>query len=171
MTKMFLKPYTHERPRLKDIYYPGKLKTYKEYFYGIIVYSIIVMGPCGLLMIPFSIFDGKSVGVSLSIIWGILFSLGIIWGAMSSIRLQFFPYLIIDKKMKAIEALRKSMYITEGRAWKLFGFFILSGFVGLLGLLFVFVGLFISIPVVMLASIFVYKSLLGESYKESETKK
>jgi uncharacterized membrane protein len=106
-----------------------------KFILGSIVYGLIVFGGFILLIVP-----------------------GIIW----AIKYQFFAYLIIDKKLEPLEAIKKSGEITSGN----------KGFLFLLGLLFVliniagaicfFIGLFATIPTTMMAMTYVYRKLMGE---------
>jgi len=80
---------------------------------------------------------------------------GIIWG----IKFMFWPYLIIDKGLGPIEALKESSKITYGNKWNLFLFGILLALIQLLGLIALIVGLFATIPTTMMAFVFVYKKL------------
>lgn len=105
------------------------------YVIGTIYYSLIVFAGIILLIIP-----------------------GIIW----AIRYQFYSYLIIDKGMSPKEALVKSKEMTKGKTLKLLGFGIILFLINLLGVLALVVGLFVSIPVSMLAIALAYKKLLGE---------
>lgn len=105
------------------------------YVIGTIYYSLIVFAGLILLIIP-----------------------GIIW----AIRYQFYSYLIIDKGMSPKEALSKSKEMTKGQTLKLLGFSAVLLLVNILGALSLVVGLFVSIPISMLAIALVYKKLLGE---------
>ena len=102
-----------------------------------------------------------------SIIQGILslvgFILLIIPGIIISTRLQYVSYLIVDKKLKPVDAVKKSWSITHGNTWNLFFFGILLGLINLLGLIFLVVGLFVTVPLSMLAVAFVYRKLLLQS--------
>ena len=91
------------------------------------------------------------------------FILLIIPGIIFSIRLQFVTYLIVDKKMPAVDSIKKSWEMTRGNTWNLFFFGILLCLINLLGVLLLLVGLFITIPLTMLATTFVYRKLLLQS--------
>lgn len=110
-----------------------------KYLVGSILYGLIVVVGLILLIIP-----------------------GIIW----AIKFQFFDYLIVDKGLGPIDALEKSSEITRGVKWDLFIFAILLGIINLLGLLCLLVGLFVTIPVTMVAIAFVYRKLLPETSQE-----
>jgi uncharacterized membrane protein len=51
--------------------------------------------------------------------------------------------------------------MTRGNTWNLFFFGILIGLINILGLLCLVVGLFITVPLSMLASAFIYRKLLN----------
>jgi uncharacterized membrane protein len=94
-----------------------------------ILYMLIVMAGMFLLVFP-------------AVIWGIQY--------------MFYPYLVIDKKMKAIEALKASSRMTKGSKWDLFGINFVIGIVGMLGLFCLVIGLFWTIPLTMIAQALVY---------------
>lgn len=107
-----------------------------KFILGSIVYGLIVAAGFILLIIP-----------------------GIIW----AIKYQFFAYLIIDKNMAPMEAIRKSGEMTAGNKGKLFWLGILFFLINLVGALCLFLGLFATIPTTMMAMAYVYRQLLGES--------
>jgi uncharacterized membrane protein len=115
-----------------------------KYLIGDILYGLIIIGGLILLIIP-----------------------GIIW----AIQFQFFGYLIIDKGLGPIEALKKSSKITKGAKWDLFLLGILLVLINILGALALLVGLFATIPTTMIANAFVYRKLLSqtETLQENET--
>lgn len=115
------------------------------------------------LFLQYSILLNYIIGAILSgIIIGIGFILLIIPGIIISIRLQFWPYFIIDKKLGPIEALKESVRITKKETWCLFKFGIIILGIQILGMLALLVGLFASIPTTIMAHAFVYKKLSGE---------
>ncbi|MBT3817491.1 MAG: hypothetical protein HOE80_04525 [Candidatus Magasanikbacteria bacterium] len=103
--------------------------------------------------------------ISLIIIGGFILLIvpGIIWGIKYS---QAF-YLLVDKKLDWKEALTKSGEITMNKKWGLLGYYIIMTLVNVLGMLAFGVGLLVSIPVTMLASVFIYKHLVGNVTTES----
>jgi uncharacterized membrane protein len=117
----------------KDLFY---YKPIVNYFLTSILTGLIVIGGLLLLIIP-----------------------GIIFG----IRLKYACYLIIDKNLKPMEAIKASWKMTKGNAWNLFFFGILLGLINILGFLCLIVGLFITVPLTMLATTFVYRRLLLQS--------
>lgn len=110
-----------------------------KYLVGSILYGVIVVVGLILLIIP-----------------------GIVW----AIKFQFFDYLIVDKGLGPIDALEKSSDITRGVKWDLFLFAILLGIINLMGFLCLVVGLFVTIPVTMVAIAFVYRKLLPKTSQE-----
>jgi len=94
-----------------------------------------------------------SVGLLLLIVPGI-----IIW-----VRCQFFGYLIVDKKLGPIKALKKSFAVTRGNGWNLFLLGILLTGIFLFGLLALLVGLFAAFPITIMAEVFVYRFLVERS--------
>ena len=90
----------------------------------------------------------------------------IIPGVYLSLRWSFAEILVIDKKMKPLEALRASSKMTKGNIWKLFGMSLVMVLLLFAGLVFFIVGAVAMSVVVMLAYIKVYedlKPLLQES--------
>ena len=106
-----------------------------KYLFGSILYTLIVLGGIILLIIP-----------------------GIIWG----IKFQFFSYFIVDKGLGPIEALEKSSAITKNAKLNLFLLDLLLLGINLLGIICLGVGLFVAIPLVMVATAFVYRKLLSQ---------
>ncbi len=149
------------------------------------VLSMIVM--MGLIKIFLRFCDGEKGGFSDllscyplffkylvgSILYGLIVSLGLILlilpGIIWAIKFYFFDYLIIDKGLGPIDALEKSSEITRGVKLDLFTFGILLGILNLLGLLCLLVGLFVTIPVTMVATAFVYRKLVPKTLQETCT--
>lgn len=72
-------------------------------------------------------------------------------------------FLVVDKNMGPIQALKESARITMGSKKKLVAYFFASIGVVLLGLIALLVGLFVALPLVMIASAHIYKKLSGEA--------
>lgn len=122
-----------KKPKLQDIYYTKKVF---NYILASIIRSVIVIFGFILFIVP-----------------GIIFS----------IKLQYSEYLIVDKKLDAVDSIKKSWEMTKGVKWNLFLLGILLGLINILGLLCVFVGLLITIPLSMVANAYVYRKLLGQA--------
>ncbi len=106
-----------------------------SYFTGSILYMLIILGGLLLLVVP-----------------------GIIW----AMRFQFFGYLIIDKGLRPVEALKASWAMTRGEVWHLFTFALLLALINVAGLLALTVGLLVSAPVSILSVAFVYRKLMNQ---------
>ena len=122
-----------KKPRFSDLFY---IKPFWYFLLGSLIRGIITC-----------------IGFILLIIPGIVFS----------IRLQFVTYLIIDKNMHPVDAIKKSWEMTRKNTWNLFFFGILLALINILGALVLLVGLFITVPLTMLATTFVYRKLLLQS--------
>jgi uncharacterized membrane protein len=106
-----------------------------KFILGAILYGLIVAAGLILFIIP-----------------------GIIW----AIKYQFFSYLIIDKNLGPLEAIKKSGEITSGNKGKLFWLGILFFLINVVGAICLLIGLFATIPTTMVAMAFVYRKLMGE---------
>jgi len=121
------------RPKFKDLITQTNLLP--EYIIGSVLYILIVVGGLILLIIP-----------------------GIIW----AIKYQYYGYLIVDKKLSPMDAIRKSGQITKGYKWQLLGFWFAMLGVNILGLLALGIGLLVTIPATIVAQGYVYRTLVGK---------
>ncbi len=87
----------------------------------------------------------------------------IVPGIIISIMLWFVAYLVIDRNLGPIEAMKESARITKGHKWDLFVFGILLGLINVLGFLLLFIGLLVTIPLSMLAMVHAYRTLAGSA--------
>jgi len=101
---------------------------------------------------------GASILIGLIIVLGFVLLIvpGIIWGVRYSQALN----LIVDKDMKIIDAMRKSGELTKGVKGQLILFFLVCIGVIILGAIALVVGVLVALPVVWLATVFVYRQLL-----------
>ena len=102
------------------------------YLFGSIIYGIIMFVGFVLLIIP-----------------------GIIW----SIKFRYFPYFMVDRNMGPIDAMRESAKITKGFKWQLFLLGLALIAINILGALALIIGLFITVPLSMMAEAYVYRKL------------
>jgi uncharacterized membrane protein len=97
------------------------------------------------------------------ILYGVIVLVGLVLlivpGLIASYMFLYVGYLIIDRKIGAIEALKESRAITDGVKWDLFLFSLLVGLINIVGVLCLLVGLFVTIPVTLMASAYVYRKL------------
>ncbi len=133
LIKIALKFHDNEKSRYSDLF--SQYHLLFKYFFAIILFYLILLGGFLLLIIP---------------------------GIILMIRLWFFDYLIVDKGLGPIKALKKSFAITKGHTWNLFVFTMLILGINILGALALLVGLFITIPTSMIALAFVYRKLLAQ---------
>src|SRR3989338_5836046 len=106
---------------------------------------------------------GTTILVSIAILVGLI--LLIIPGFIAMLGLQFSSYIVVDKNLSPVKALKESMRITKGHLWELLillAFIIVLNIFGVLALL---VGLFVTVPVSMLAMVHAYRVL---EHKASE---
>lgn len=85
------------------------------------------------------------------------FILFIIPGIYFAGRLIFATYIALEKNQNAFLSIKESWNMTKENAWKLFGKSFIIGLFVLLGLLALFVGLFITYPLGMLVLIMMYR--------------
>jgi len=111
-----------------------------KYIAAKILYALIVIGGTILLIIP-----------------------GIIW----AIKYSFYTYLIVDKGLGPVEALKKSSEITKGARWNLFVFGIVMIALNIAGLICFGIGILVTLPVTQIAVAFVLRKLQS-SHKSIE---
>jgi len=97
------------------------------------------------------------VGLVLFIIPGIIFAC----------KLVFTPYLVVDRKMEVIEAVKESWRMTNGHAWKVFLIGLLAILISIAGLICFGVGIIVAIMWVSLAFASLYHAV-GASGEASE---
>ncbi len=129
-TKIFLRIHDGETPKFVEIF--QEYRTFWRYLGVSILMPLAVLGGLILLIIP-----------------------GIIW----AVRFSFSFYIVVDTKMGPIVSMKESYAITKGKFWKLLLFWIVIGLVNLLGLIFLGIGLLVSVPITTLASVYVYREL------------
>lgn len=106
----------------------------------------------------------------LSIIKGILIIIGLVLlvapGIYLALRWVFAEYLVIEKGMGPVEALRRSGELTKGNIWRLLGFFLVAILLLALGLIAFVVGFFVAAVVISLSLIAIYRELSHEARGE-----
>ena len=136
-----LKIYKGEKGTIKDLFEVGSY--YLDFLGTVILYGLLVMVGFMLLIFP-----------------------GFIW----AIKYQYAPYLVVEKKLNPIEALKESSRITSGVKWRLFLFNIVTSLVALAGIFVLIIGAFASVPLAMMAQISVYEKLKEQADKPKEPK-
>lgn len=133
-------------------------------FFGF-AYAVFLVGPIGYsvnwtflkavrgekieIKDMFSVFQRNYLNaVAASIIVGIIVGVGmlmlIVPGIIFACRLAFVSYLVIDKEMDIMEALRTSWDMTKGYGWHIFFIGFLSFFIIIAGLIMLFFGVLLS---------------------------
>jgi len=94
---------------------------------------------------------------------GIGFIFLIVPGVIIAIRLRYFGYAIIEKKMGIIDSLKESYRLTKGNTWQLFLFALAIFGINILGFIPLGLGLLITVPISIIAAAYVWKKLHGQS--------
>ena len=100
-----------------------------------------------------------------SFIIGIGFMLFFIPGIVFACKLAFVPYLVVDKKMDAISAVKESWRLTNGHSFTVFLIGFIAIFIGLVGLLCFVVGVIVSIIWIKLAFASLYVAVTRTGVK------
>lgn len=106
---------------------------------------------------PFWRFLGAEVLAALVIFVGLL--LLVVPGIIASLGLSFAPYIAVDTALGPVDAVKESWRITKGNKWRIFllGLALLG--INVLGIIVVFVGLLVSVPITLLAVVHAYRFL------------
>ncbi|PJE64082.1 MAG: hypothetical protein COU90_04400 [Candidatus Ryanbacteria bacterium CG10_big_fil_rev_8_21_14_0_10_43_42] len=145
LVKVSLRTVDGERVVFDDIFSVTHL--FFSYLGASLLYSLIVFGGFLLLIIP-----------------------GIIW----TVTYWLFQYTLVDREKGVFDALRSAKEASTGVRWELAGFMFVSGVINIAGILAFGVGLLVSLPVTMLATAYVYRSLtirVSDAEKESVKKR
>ena len=163
MIRIVLHLHDTQSAELRDLFSCGPALFFK-YLLSSLLYGLIIAGMIFLLLIPelLVIFLG---GKDRVILVGSLAALAIIAGGILlswlMLKFQFYGYLIIDRNLGVTEALVKSSQITRGAKGQLLLLGLLLGLINIAGFLACFVGLFATVPLTMMAMVFVYRKLLA----------
>lgn len=156
-----------------------------------VVYSILIEGPVAFgvsfanlkaargdkLVITdmFEAFRNYINAVLASLLTGIIIAFGLILlivpGIIFACKLAFTPYLVVERKMEVIEAIKTSWSMTDGHAWKVFGIALLAIPICIAGLLLFGVGIILSIMWVSLAFASLYHAVSTHIEASSEQQK
>lgn len=118
-----------------DFVKPTKwLRGYGNYLVTVFLYAVIVMVGTALLIVP-------------GVIWALQFGLA--------------PVLAAERGTDPLEALKESSRLTQGRKSQLFFFALAALGINLLGLMALGVGAAFTMPLTVMAALFVYRRLLA----------
>lgn len=120
-----------ETASFKDLWRPGD---YLRYLGTVVISTVLVVAGFILLIVP-----------------GIVIALGIMLA----------QYLVVDKGMRPIAAIKESWRLTKGNKWRLFLLMLALLGLNILGLLALVVGLLVTLPVSVIALVHAYRTLEG----------
>jgi uncharacterized membrane protein len=106
---------------------------------------------------PYWSYLAATVLVGLVIVLGLLLLIvpGIIFGLM----FMFTSFIVIDRALGPIDAMKESKRITSGYRWRLLGFILLLALINLAGVIALVVGLLVTVPVTSIAFANAYRVL------------
>lgn len=101
------------------------------------------------------------------LITGIAYLIGfvalVIPGIILVVRLGMFSFALVDEDLKAIESIKRSLALTKGHFWKLLGLMAVIALINVAGALAFFVGLLVTAPLGIMATVYVYERLKAAS--------
>lgn len=104
-----------------------------------------------------------------TVLYGLLvfagFILCIVPGIYFAVKYLFFAYYIVEKDYGIMDSFRASGDLTEGNKLDLFVLWVLLGLINAAGAMCLLVGLFVTIPLTLMAMVFVYRGLEGDISK------
>ena len=112
---------------------------------------------------PFWQYVGATMLTALIVLVGII--LLIIPGIIAMVGLMFVKYLVMDRQLGPVEAIKESWRITKGNRWNLFGFMLVVMLLNIAGALAFMVGLLVTVPLTMLAMVYAYRTLEHEAHE------
>jgi uncharacterized membrane protein len=119
-------------------------------------------------------FPDNSTLTTIRMVLGVVGVAGAIISVYFSLKFMFFKYFIVDKNSGIIESLKQSSEVTKGIKWQLILFGLVMAGIILLGVIAFFVGIFIALPVAMVATAAIYQQIAGQTptapVKNPETK-
>jgi len=145
-----------------------------------IIYGIFVAGPIGygmnwvflkairgerieirdmFVVFQKNYWNAVVANVVVGVIVGLGFVMLVIPGIIFACRLAFVPYLVVDRGMDVMDALRVSWDMTRGYGWQIFFMGILAFFIVIGGLALIIVGVFISMMWIAAAFAAIYHAV------------
>ena len=156
----FLKIARGQRGELGDIF------TGAPYFLSMLAANLLLgLMVCGIILVGISlpVVIWMAIGRTEALVLGFLGSIPtvIVLVVLGVIFSQFF-FLILDRNVGPIEALRLSAQITQGNRLTLFLLYLLSSGIQLLGVLACCIGVFVTTPFIILLSAVAYLRMTGQ---------
>jgi hypothetical protein len=163
----FLKQFRGEEAVLNDAF-----EGFRRGFGQQAIYMLIMFGVMFACMVPVGIVAAVGAGMAKSggaaqqsmpvlMITGIVLVVLVAWYFM--LCWIFAPMLILDKGLKATEAMKLSRRAVKPHFWKIVGLFLVLGLLGMLSLLALIVGVFVMLPVAFAAITRLYEDVFGEA--------
>jgi len=152
MTNVAVRASRRKHYSLRDIFRPG------EVFWNFLLASLIY----GMVLLAGFIIIERIVSLGAwSIFWKttVLAFLNLVWYFIFGIKFMFASYIIVDKKTKAVEALKTSAKLTNGLHGRLMMLMIALIAINILGAILFFVGLIVTIPLSLLSISIAYLKL------------
>jgi uncharacterized membrane protein len=106
---------------------------------------------------PYWIYLAATLLVGLAVLLGLV--LLIVPGIIFALMFMFTSFLVIDRGLGPIDAMKESKRITSGYKWPLFGFVLLLALINVVGAAVLLVGLLVTVPVTSLAFAYAYRLL------------
>jgi len=103
------------------------------------------------------------------IIVSVGFILFIIPGIIASLTFGFTLYLVVDKGLGPIEALKESARLTKGNRWRMLAMAGASALLMILGILCLIVGIFVAAPILTLAGVEMYRRISAAADAQAHT--
>ncbi|MGD9502193.1 MAG: DUF975 family protein [Methyloceanibacter sp.] len=144
----------HDHPETVEFSALWHPRPFWKYLGLTILFTLMIIG-VALLGIALVAAIGVESGVAIAV------PIAVILGVILSLMFFFSGFLVIDRGLGPIEALKESHRITDGYKWDLFWLSLLLMLINVAGLVALVVGLFVSAPVSLLALTHAYRVLSG----------
>ena len=144
----------HDNPETVELSALWRPHPFWKYLGLTLLFSLIIVA---VFLLGFALFAAlaRDAGFAVAV------PLVVVLGAILALMLLFSGFLVIDRGLGPIQALKESHRITRGYKWSLFGLSLLLVLVNVAGLLALVVGIFVSAPVSLLALTHAYRVLSG----------
>jgi uncharacterized membrane protein len=152
-----------------------------DYFGPSLVATLLHMVPILVIVVPAYLFFYVSMVVSMGVaaqsgnepnpaaFFGVMGFFALFWIVMMlviifiSIGFTFTYPLIVDRKLSALDAIKWSFKAAMANFWRLLGMSLLTGLLGLAGLVLCYVGIFLVFPIIYGSIAIAYENVFGLS--------
>ena len=148
LISMFLKIARGEKPKFVELF--TTIKPFWRFLGASLIFGLPLMFVFMALLVSWFIFGVPLVFV---LIFFVVLNL------MVQTIFMFYPYFVIEREAGPIKALKRSAEMTKGSRWALLVCIILSIVLNIVGALVLLVGLFVTVPMVTFATIYIYRAL------------